>query len=156
MAQRSQTEPPSGIPYIYYNDILITNNIVLAGTLLSQDWALIQSLKVHHIVTLIESFDAARIVPDHLLQSVALIAIDCTGRTRELRPILRSIKSLRNRLPEVIIVLIDGQLDQTQVIQAYRAGIRDYFRSPYDVKLLAERIGALCGPGPAHTNVLTH
>jgi DNA-binding response OmpR family regulator len=124
----------------------MASHILLAGTLLSEDWALIRSLKVHHIVTLIESFDAARIVPDDLLQSVALIAIDCTGRTGELRQILRSIKSLRNRLPGVIIVLIDGQLDQTQVIRAFRAGIRDYFRSPYDARLLAERIGALCGP----------
>jgi hypothetical protein len=46
----------------------------------------------------------------------------------------------------VIVVLVDGHLDQTQVTQAYRAGIRDYFRSPHDARLLAERIGALCGP----------
>ena len=145
MAQRSQADLSAGITQDNFH-LYMLNNILLAGPLLSEDWALIRSLKVHHIVTLIESFDAARIVPDHLLQSVGLIAIDCTGRTGELRRILRSIKCLRNRLPGVIVVLIDGQLDQTQVIRAYRAGIRDYFRSPYDASLLAERIVALCGP----------
>jgi DNA-binding NarL/FixJ family response regulator len=138
-------EPHAGFTKELRAYIFMNANVLLAGASLSEDWVLIRSLKVHHVVTLIESFDAARIVPDHLLESVALIAIDCTGRTGELRRILKSIKSLRNRLPGVIIVLIDGQLDQTQVIQAYRAGIRDYFRSPYDASLLAERIGTLCG-----------
>jgi DNA-binding response OmpR family regulator len=124
----------------------MSDSILLAGTLLSEDWALIRLLKAHHIVTLIESFDAAQIVPEHLLESIALIAIDCTGRGKDLRRILSSIKSLRNGWPRVIVVMIDGQLDQTQVIQAYRAGIRDYFRSPYEPRLLAERIGALCRP----------
>ena len=123
-------------------------HVFLAGRTVSEDWELIRALKSDHIITLLESFDLVRLVKSPLLKSATLIVVDCSGQEKEATRTLKAIKMICKRFQRPTAVLVDGQLDQLQVAQAFRTGVRDYFRSPYGARLLAERISTLCRYGP--------
>jgi DNA-binding response OmpR family regulator len=122
----------------------MTDQVCLAGQLVSGDRELIRRLKMDHVVTLIESFDVNGLANHPVLISASLIVIDCTGRKNQIAHIMEMIKAVCERHPRLIVLVVDGPLEQLQVAEAFRAGIRDYFRAPYNVKLLVERIRALC------------
>jgi DNA-binding response OmpR family regulator len=115
-------------------------HVFLAGRTVSEDWELIRALKSDHIITLLESFDLVRLAKSPLLKSATLIVVDCGGQENEATRTLKAIKMICKRFQRPTVVLVDGQLDQWQVAQAFRMGVRDYFRSPYGARLLAERI----------------
>jgi hypothetical protein len=84
------------------------------------------------------------LLKDRLLETAGLIAIDCSGQGSHAPHIVKAIGTIRSYHPTLIILLIDGALDQALIAQAFRHGVSDYFRWPYPPGLLAERIRALC------------
>jgi DNA-binding NtrC family response regulator len=120
------------------------SHICLIGKKVSNDWVLIGRLKMRHVVTLVEKCSIRRLLRERILDSVRLLVLDCTNLEQEISSIIEGIGQLRSRYPELIIVLVEGPLDQAQVAVAFRQGAQDYFRSPYPPDLLVERIIALC------------
>jgi hypothetical protein len=116
--------------------------------MLTDDWPLIRKLKVRHIVTLMKSFRFDRLGKERLFKTVKLLVIDCRDCADEPRRLVEAIGVIRARYSGLNILVVDGQLDQDLVAEAFRHGARDYFKYPYPRKLLAERIDALCREPP--------
>jgi DNA-binding response OmpR family regulator len=121
-----------------------THHICLTGESLTGDWELVRLIKTDHFVTLIEHLDSPRLANDALLRTLSLIVVDCTGSVADLKKVFASIRTIRKANPRAIVLLVDGGLKQVQLARAFRLGVRDYFRSPYESRLLAERISSLC------------
>lgn len=75
---------------------------------------------------------------------IGVLVVECGG---EPDAALAWIRALRRERPQLPIVLVNGGLTRRRVALAFRDGIRDYFASPYDPELLAERVGALLARG---------
>ena len=56
---------------------------------------------------------------------------------------LYAVQSLKLNFPNILIVIVNGGGTQEAVIQSFRSGGVDFFKKPYDKKLLAERVEAL-------------
>lgn len=95
-------------------------------------------------MTLMGRYSVTRLIRARILDSVRLIVLDCTGLGDRIPRIIDGMGRLRSRYPRLIMVLVDGAIDQDQLVAAFRQGAHDYFRSPYPPQLLAERINALC------------
>jgi DNA-binding NarL/FixJ family response regulator len=124
-------------------------NVWLVGPTVSEDWDLIQALKLDYVVTLIHTCEPALLAKEAVLKSATLIVVDCGARTGDAARIFEAIRSMKKKLPGLVVLLADGGLAQEEIAQAYRLGVRDFFPSPYDARLLAERIVALCRRGSA-------
>jgi DNA-binding NtrC family response regulator len=118
-------------------------HICLAGTRVSNDLSLIQTLKSKHLVTLVESIHLLSLSP--ILPGTDLVVLDCSGNHERG---LQLVPWLKSHFPKLVVVLVNGGLMQEQIASAFKEGAKDYFSDPYDVKLLAERVNALV----AHRN----
>lgn len=122
--------------------------VCLAGRRVSRDRRLIGGLKSHGlVVTAVEEVSA--VDRQFWLENAKLLVLDCSGCAGK---VLGMLPGLTARFPALNILLIDGRLEQAQIAGAFQRGIKDYFRDPYDVPLLVERIVHLCGtavPGAA-------
>ena len=125
----------------------MSGHVCLVGKSVSDDWDVIRRLKSDYVVTLIKSFDVNRLAEDSVVDSASLIVLDCTGCEKRMPKIIKFIQSMRESHPLLILVAVNGGLDDRLVAQAFSAGIRDYFRTPYNSKLLVERIASLCRRG---------
>jgi DNA-binding response OmpR family regulator len=114
-------------------------HVILAGKTVGTDRRLIAQVGKTHIVTVAE--DPALIPDDPLLARAQLMVLDCCDN-EEL--CLNLIKRLNPRASRLLIVLVDGGLEQGQIAEAFASGIIDYFAAPYNIRLLVERINALC------------
>jgi DNA-binding response OmpR family regulator len=113
-------------------------HVCLAGPGIAGHRALIDELRIHHEVTLVT--DQTRLEQSWGLAASDVLVLDAAGIRATLRPLLRA---LRRRSPELPIVLVDGGLSDDEKADAFTLGITDYFPSPYEVGLLAERIEVL-------------
>lgn len=113
-------------------------HVCLAGPGIAGHRALIDELRIHHEVTLVT--DQTRLEHSWALASSDVLVLDAAGIRATLRPLLRS---LRNRSPELPIVLVDGELSDDEKADAFSLGVRDYFPWPSEVGLLAERLDVL-------------
>src|SRR5438552_756013 len=127
------TPDPQGPRTVWHNEAV--PQVCLAGRKISNDWSLIQALKQRHAVTLVEQVES--LTDAALLGTVRVLVVDAaesSGAALRLLPLLRSGR------PLLIVLLVDGGLDQRQLATAFRDGVRDYFPEPYDIHLLAERV----------------
>ncbi len=56
---------------------------------------------------------------------------------------LINLKILKASIPLLDIIVIDDGSSRDAIIRSFRSGIKDYFKKPYNVILLAERVEAL-------------
>lgn len=56
---------------------------------------------------------------------------------------LLRLKLLKAAAPWLEILVIGDGISREEVIRTFRSGIRDYFKKPYNTKLLVERLEAL-------------
>ena len=110
-------------------------NVCLAGSSVSNNWTLIESLKRHYQVTVIESFDL--LLCNSILSSVDVLVLDCE-EGGEIG--IETLRILRSRYQELCIVLVNGGLSQNEIAAAFREGARDYFPHHFNVPLLVERV----------------
>ena len=55
----------------------------------------------------------------------------------------KCLKDFRSHYPQIIVILINGHLHQSFLVEAFKMGIKDYFPEPVDINLLYERIISL-------------
>ena len=53
------------------------------------------------------------------------------------------VKQLKSIDPNLKIIIINGLNSNDVVIRSYQLGVTDYFKNPYDPKLVCERVRAL-------------
>ncbi len=53
---------------------------------------------------------------------------------------LKSIMKFHNKFPEIPIIAIGSGKPKDYLIQAFKFGVKDFFKVPYPVNLLAERV----------------
>lgn len=113
-------------------------HVCLAGQNLTNNWVLIQKLKAHHQVTLVER---VRLVSrNSVLTTADVLIVDC-GRSQGLG--LRLVPLAKKYHPRLQVILVDGGLSQMEIAAAFRQGARDYFAEPYEPDLLVERVAFL-------------
>jgi DNA-binding NtrC family response regulator len=113
--------------------------VCLAGRKVSSDWGLIQSLRSRCLVILVERVEL--LVQPSFLNRTHLLVLDCSGSAEVVPQVLPRLKE---ELPNLSVVLVDGGLSQKQIAGAFKEGVKDYFADPYDVALLLERMDSLC------------
>ena len=113
--------------------------VCLAGRKVSNDWSLIQALKMRHAVILVDRVED--LSDRRLLAMTRVLVLDATASNGAA---LGQLPALRQAHPVLCVLLVDGGLDQSQLAAAFRDGARDYFPAPYDVDLLVERVSYLC------------
>jgi hypothetical protein len=124
--------------------------VCLVGSKLTSDWPLVRRLLGKQVVTLIRSCAIERLARERLLETVEVLVIDGRDWADEPQRLVDAIGAIHSRRTRLAIMLVDGLIDQDMLVEAYRRGIRDFFRCPYPRELLSERLGALCRrpPGP--------
>jgi DNA-binding response OmpR family regulator len=114
-------------------------HVCLAGSSVSNNWALIESLKRHYQVTVIETFDL--LLRNSILSTVNVLLLDCEegGEVG-----IETLRTLKRRHRGLCTVLVNGGLTQNEIAAAFREGARDYFSHHFNVPLLVERVRYLC------------
>jgi DNA-binding response OmpR family regulator len=56
---------------------------------------------------------------------------------------LSAVLSLKTSFPQVLFIVVNGGGDREVVIRSFRSGANDFFKKPYNPRLLAERVEAL-------------
>jgi DNA-binding response OmpR family regulator len=113
-------------------------HVCLVGPTLFRDPRLLSRLTVGHIVT-IAAHTAVLLESPLLAQADALVLEAGSARVA----LGGTVADIRQRHPNLPVVLVDGGLDQLELAEAFRRGVDDYFAAPWDVGLLAERIEVL-------------
>lgn len=126
-------------PAVAPDPVCDAGHICLAGPAVSADWALIGALKRRHQVTVAESVAMLQANP-LLSSSIDVLALECAGDMR----VAETVRRLRSWQPELCIVLVGEALSQNEIAEAFREGALDFFASPRDAELLAERVHSLC------------
>ena len=73
-------------------------------------------------------------------ESVKLVIFDMT---RQKKQRLQILKQLKEKSPDIIIVAVNGSENVQDAAEILAAGAADVFPSPYDSRLLAERVNGL-------------
>jgi hypothetical protein len=113
-------------------------HVCLAGPGIAGHRALIDELRIRHEVTLVS--DQTRLERSWILDTSHVLVLDAAGIRATFRSLLRS---LRQRRPELPIVLVDGGLSDAEKADAFSLGVLDYFPAGSEVGLLAERVELL-------------
>jgi len=124
----------------------VAPHIFLVGSALVGNPDLIGRLAPRNRVTLVSELERS----DLALVGIAdVVAVDC-GRGGVSRA-QETVLMLRGAIDRPIVVT-DGGLDGAEVARLLGSGARDYFSSPLDVLLVAERLEHLASAGlrPAH------
>jgi DNA-binding NtrC family response regulator len=119
------------------------SHVCLAGQCICDDARLVAALQRAHQVTLVA--ELCELWRHPVLGDAAVLVLDNSSRDERM---IDALPSLTQEHPRLCVVLVDGGLTQAQVARAFRAGACDYFPSPYDVDLLAERVSSLCRRPP--------
>jgi DNA-binding response OmpR family regulator len=114
-------------------------HVCLAGSSVCNNWALIESLKRHYQVTVIENSDL--LLRNSILSTVDVLILD-GEEGGEIG--METLRALRCRNRGVCVVLVNGGLTQNEIAAAFREGVRDYFSNHFNVRLLVERVHYLC------------
>lgn len=114
------------------------NPCVLISGPTSLDQGLLQELQKH--ATTLKCLQSSEI--DAILESteVTIVVLEITPDSSV---DLDIIKAIKNKLPKIEIILIDGSDDGKIRARAFALGARDAFPKSYNRELLVERIQAL-------------
>lgn len=111
------------------------SQVWLAGPAVSRDVPLVNLLKPRHAVTRIAQ--VSQLANRPALTDADILVMEHTHHVDEA---LRLLTTLRQALPGLAVVLVGQGMRQIQLAKAFRDGVKDYFPTPYDPRLLAERI----------------
>jgi DNA-binding response OmpR family regulator len=137
--QTSQETSPKTLSALEEERPIAAFHVCLAGSSVSNNWALIESLKRHYQVTVIETFDL--LLRNSILSTVDVLLLDCE-EGGELA--IETLRTLKRRHRGLCVVLVNGGLTQNEIAAAFREGVRDYFSHHFNVPLLVERVRYLC------------
>lgn len=117
-------------------------HICLVGSALIGNPDLIGRLTPRNRVTLVSELERGDL---DLVAIADVVAVDCgRGGARRAQ---ETVLMLRGAIDRPIVVT-DGGLDGAEIARLLGAGARDYFSSPLDVHLVAERLEHLASAGP--------
>lgn len=133
---------PETVPALQEGHSAEAFHVCLAGPSVSNNWALIESLKRLYQVTVIESLDL--LLRNSILSTVDVLLLDSEEGGALGIETLRLLKQRRRGL---CVVLVNGGLTQNEIAAAFREGVRDYFSHHFNVPLLVERVRYLCSQG---------
>jgi DNA-binding NarL/FixJ family response regulator len=125
--------PPGGGP-----SVSGPPHVCVAGEI-SNDWNVVQRLKRHNQVTLVEH--PADLVRSSALSTACVLALDC-GDSPETG--LITLALVARLYPRLRVLLVNGRLSQGEIAEAFRRGACDYLSSQVEPALTAERIESLC------------
>jgi DNA-binding NarL/FixJ family response regulator len=115
------------------------SHVCLVGAGVTNNWSLIEPLKRDHQVTMIER--ARLLFANSILATASVVVLDCG---EEPRLGLNAVKVLRRVYPDVDVVLVNGALTPSEIAEAFREGVRDYFSHQSSADLVVERVQSLC------------
>ncbi len=113
-------------------------NILLCGVKIAQDKTLSKILTSKADVSLLR--DISQLEKTVRERNISLVVVELS---RYWKKDLSAVHSLKASLPHILIVIVNGGGSQETVIQSFRSGGVDFFKKPYNKKLLAERVEAL-------------
>jgi DNA-binding NtrC family response regulator len=113
-------------------------HVCLVGTALMRDANLLSRLSADHVITMAAASTALLGMP--VMATVDALVLDAATARIGLGGVVAEI---HQRHPNLPVVLVDGELDQLELAEAFQCGIADYFAAPWNVALLAERIEVL-------------
>lgn len=116
------------------NRVTVRCHICLVGEALCRNRELVERLAARNAVTLLDGLEPADVAIAGRAQAVA---VDC-GRPGVVQA-AEWVRALRIATSGAIVVT-DGGLRTEEVAQLLGAGARDYFSSPLDVAIVAERL----------------
>ncbi len=100
-------------------------------------------------VTLIRDLDL--LWPSALLSTASVLALDIGG---DVNGGLALVQLLTERHPALRIILINGRLSQSEIAEAFKRGVCDYFASTARAGLVVERLVSLARRRLARTEPL--
>jgi len=112
--------------------------LLLCGRQISADRELTNSLKSHH--TIISVTDIKQIEKVLRQNDIALILLELSA---DRKAELKTIKKIKSRYGELIVLVINNQKSIHNVVEVFDAGAADVFSRPYNIKILVDRISAL-------------
>jgi len=83
------------------------------------------------------------------LLSTNILVLDCTKSggvglsARDFSGIIGFLRFVRDRCPQLKILLVDGGLSQKRIVAAFQEGIAEYFASPYDTNMISDKITSI-------------
>ena len=126
-------------------------NILLCGTKLAQDKTLAKMLTPKADVSLLR--DISQLETTVRESNIALVVVELS---KSWKNDLAAVHSLKTSFPHVLVVIVNGGGSKETVIQSFRSGGVDFFKKPYNKKLLAERVDALTKKRNASYKLQTH
>ncbi|MBN2365395.1 MAG: DNA-binding response regulator [Calditrichaeota bacterium] len=112
--------------------------IMVHGKDLIDDDSFLQLVKKNADVLLLEDIDYLKQHLDEIHSKLLIFEF-----SESFEEDLLNLKLLKAAAPFLEILVIDDGLSRDEVIRAFRSGIKDYFKKPYNTRLLVERIEAL-------------
>ena len=117
---------------------MIKKCVLVSGPTITKDTYLIDGLK--KAASVIKCSNLKSIEKLLAQNNVDLILMDISKNNHS---DISIIKRLLSKNKDLKIVLINGNSDQEVIAKAFRFGIRDAFRMPYNQELIVERISYL-------------
>lgn len=114
-------------------------HLCLAGPDLTGQYALVDHLRRRHVVTLVTE--------SHWLDDPSIVATSDALALEAAEKWRAQLRALHHRLPELPIVLVDGELTDEEKAEAFALGALDFFPAPCRADLLAERLVFLAHAG---------
>lgn len=112
--------------------------LLLCGKKVVNDEALKTLLRIKYDIICIKDFRKLMDILFH--EVVKLIIFDISKKRNEQ---LKILIELKEKLPDVIVVAVNGSENVQNAAEILAAGATDVFPKPYDSKLLAERVNGL-------------
>ncbi len=112
--------------------------ILISGPVVSEDEQLYAELR--QSAEVLRNADSTKIMAILSSRETDLVIIEITDRGHE---DMVQVQTVRNRFPELPVILVNGGGDQDLIVAAFACGVKDAFRRPYRRHLLAERVNAL-------------
>jgi len=112
--------------------------LLFCGKKVVNDEPLKNLLQIKHDIICVKNFRKLLDVASR--ESVKLVIFDMT---REKKQRLQILKQLKEKLPDIIIVAVNGSENVQNAAEILAAGGMDVFPTPYDSRLLAERVNGL-------------
>ena len=113
-------------------------HVGIVGPRLSRDMELLTRLSSTHLVTVTHLRDAFSGLS--VMETLDVLVLEANAGRDELTHV---VAQLRQRHPRMTLVLVNGGLTQLEIAELFRLGLADYFATPWDAALLAERIDVL-------------
>jgi len=127
--------------------------ILISGPAVSRDEQLYAELR--QSVEVLRNDDNKKIMAILSSRKTDLVIIEISDRGPEE---MVQVQLVRNRFPDLPVILVNGDGDQELIVAAFACGVKDAFRRPYRRHMLVERVNALLrmparsgGPGDQKT-----